>query len=72
MAPVIDLHQERAWSPMMRELRELAMAFIRSVTLPSLLQKPWLALAIMWSQIILDGLGCLLLVAALSGLIKKD
>ncbi len=64
--PVVDLEQETNWVPMKRAFTiELPLA--GAVTLPD-----WTARAVMWFEILFGWAGSLLLVAALSGIVKLD
>jgi len=61
MIPFMDLHQRRAWAPMVKEMP------IAGVRLHE-----WVPLAIVWAQALLGWSGALLLGAVLSGLVKRD
>jgi hypothetical protein len=63
---VVDLHQERSWLPMQKEVRfELRSG--RALTVPS-----WGTNAIVLTELVFGWVASLLAVAAFSGLVKTD
>lgn len=64
--PVVDLHQEKNWQPMITGII-LQLPYMGTVELPAGFSR-----GLMWLEIILGWAGSLLLVALITGLIKKD